>query len=56
MNKDTGSTPSQRTQGEVERDNDALRPDPQAPDDQQTTAQRTAKEQGPTPDGKKPVK
>jgi hypothetical protein len=51
MDKDTGSTPSQRKQGEVERDNDALRPDPQAPGDQKTTAQRTAREQGETEDG-----
>lgn len=53
MNKDTGSTPSQRTPGEVERDNDALRPDPKAPDDQKTTAQRTAKNQGTTEGGGK---
>ena len=53
MNKDTGSTPSQRKPGEVERDNDALRPDPKAPDDQKTTAQRTAKNQGTTEGGGK---
>lgn len=53
MKKNTGSTPSQRSPGEVERDNDALRPDPQATDEKKTTAQRTAKKEGTTEGGKR---
>ncbi|MBF8723103.1 hypothetical protein [Pseudomonas guariconensis] len=46
MKKNTGSTPAQRTSGEVERDNDALRPNARRPQVGKTTAQRTAEQEG----------
>lgn len=53
MKKNTGSTPTQRTPGEVERDNDALRPNARQPEGGKTTAQRTAEQEGDTGQGKK---
>ena len=53
MNKDTGATSSQKSPGEVPRDNDALRPAPGQKDDGNTTAQRTGKQEGETEKGRK---
>lgn len=45
-NKQTGAAPDQQQPGEVERDNDALRPDESSGGERESTAQEHAKEQG----------
>lgn len=52
MNKNTGGTPAQQKDGEVERDNDALRSDPQRSEGDKTTAQRIGKREGKVDPGK----